>query len=116
MTTNEFKTKNNHNKNGSNSNDNSYENSKNNIQQDNNQQDKYQPPQDKNQHQQPQVHSNNDIKIIQKLAEINERPEYTSRAMRLINTMRIQSLLVLQNELNLNSKPSTTTTTAATTA
>jgi len=36
-----------------------------------------------------------DIRTIQKLAEINERPEITHRAMGLINTMRLRSLIEL---------------------
>jgi hypothetical protein len=38
-----------------------------------------------------------DIKTIQRLAEINERPEITHRAMGLINTMRLRSLLTLSS-------------------
>jgi len=42
--------------------------------------------------------TSNDIRTVQKLAEINERPEITHRAMGLINTMRLRSLLKLSSQ------------------
>ena len=46
----------------------------------------------------PNTVSSNDIRTVQKLAEINERPEITHRAMGLINTMRLRSLLKLSSQ------------------
>ena len=44
--------------------------------------------------------SSNEIRTIQKLAEINERPDITHRSMGLINTMRLRSLLALLTQNN----------------
>mmetsp|Transcript_3404 Transcript_3404/g.9531 ORF Transcript_3404/g.9531 Transcript_3404/m.9531 type:complete len:738 (-) Transcript_3404:2620-4833(-) len=51
------------------------------------------PPSEQQQQQRAQ-----EIATIQRLAEINERPEMTHRAMKLINTMRIRSLLALSSK------------------
>eukprot|EP00536_Pseudo-nitzschia_multiseries_P011420 jgi/Psemu1/28843/gm1.28843_g len=59
-----------------------------------------------------------EIVTIQRLAEINERPEITHRAMKLINTMRMRSLLALSSSATATATaitaPSPTTTATAT--